>query len=207
MEHPEVTTDSRPVPTPVRGSQVDRPPQLDLDADSDVEVVSQVKCPDSWPHDCCPRSPWDRPSPASTALDGSEPKESGSGAEGGPKNSFPEGALTDVPKTNGVADFQGADDEDSDLNNQIPDINDKNAPRFAVGQHHLSENAIRLRSKRVFTKRVDGSMKVSESIFNEWKGGGRPKKTLEQIFKACGYDPEPCLRIQRESLFQLNQPP
>jgi hypothetical protein len=88
VEHPEVTTDSRPVPTPVRGSQVDRPPQLDLDADSDVEVVSQVKCPDSWPHDCCPRSPWDRPSPASTALDGSEPKESGSGAEGGPKNSF-----------------------------------------------------------------------------------------------------------------------
>ena len=82
-EHPEVTADSRPVPTPVRGSQVDRPPQLDLDDDSDVELVSQVKCPDSWPHDCCPRSPWDRPSPASTALDGSEPKESGSGAEGG----------------------------------------------------------------------------------------------------------------------------
>ena len=78
---------------------------------------------------------------------------------------------------------------------EVPCITDKNAPKFKVGEHHVSENAIRQRAKRIFTKRVDGSMKVSETIYNEWKGRGGPRKTLEQIFKNCGYDPDTFLYI------------
>ena len=78
---------------------------------------------------------------------------------------------------------------------QVPCITDQKAPRFKVGEHHVSDNAIRQRAKRIFTKRVDGSMKVSETIYNEWKGRGQPRKTLEQIFKNCGYDPDTFLFI------------
>lgn len=89
-----------------------------------------------------------------------------------------------VPYKNGAPDF----DEDS-----VPTLGDAAAERFRVDEHHLSPNAIRQRAKRIFTKRVDGSMKVSQQIFDEWKGGGTKKKTLEQIFKSVGYCPEPCL--------------
>lgn len=78
---------------------------------------------------------------------------------------------------------------------EVPCISDKKAPRFQVGEHHVSENAVRQRAKRMFTKRVDGSMKVTEKIYNEWKGRGQPRKTLEQIFKNCGYDPDTFLFI------------
>ena len=76
---------------------------------------------------------------------------------------------------------------------EIPDIQDPLAPRFKVGEHHLSPEAIRSRSKRIFTPRANGSKKVSEEIWNDWKAGGNRKKLLEEIFKRCGYDPETCL--------------
>lgn len=80
--------------------------------------------------------------------------------------------------------------ENSDVLDEIPDIQDPLAPRFKVGEHHLSPEAIRSRSKRIFTPRANGSKKVSEEIWNDWKAGGNRKKLLEEIFKRCGYDPE-----------------
>lgn len=79
------------------------------------------------------------------------------------------------------------------LADEVPDINDLEAPRFYPGQHQLSDNAIKLRAKRIFTPRIDGSMKVSQTIFNEWKSRGKERQSLEQIFKQVGYDADPCL--------------
>ena len=73
---------------------------------------------------------------------------------------------------------------------EVPDINNLHAPRFEKGEHHLSPNAIRCRARRIFTPRVDGTKKVSETIFKEWHQKGQPRKNLEDIFKQCGYDPE-----------------
>ena len=74
---------------------------------------------------------------------------------------------------------------------EIPELGDKTAPKFDVGEDQLSPNAIRQRAKRIFTPRVDGSLKVSETIFREWKSKGQPRKNLEQIFKSVGYDVDP----------------
>ena len=76
---------------------------------------------------------------------------------------------------------------------QIPDILDASAPKPKLGEHHLSAEAIRSRTKRIFTPRADGSRKVSDEIWNDWKAKGSRKKLLEDIFKRCGYDSEPCL--------------
>lgn len=72
----------------------------------------------------------------------------------------------------------------------IPSLDDQDAPRPELRSHTLSKNAIRCRSGRIFKRRADGSTKVSQEIFNEWHNGGEPRRALEQIFKACGYDPE-----------------
>ena len=73
---------------------------------------------------------------------------------------------------------------------EIPDIRDTLAPRYAVGEHHLTDAAIRGRARRIFEKRADGSKKVSEQIWAEWKGKGPARKLLEDIFKRVGYDPD-----------------
>ena len=73
---------------------------------------------------------------------------------------------------------------------EIPSLTDKTAPRFQVGDHHISQRAIKQRANRVFTPRADGSLKVSKEIFDEWKQRGRARRTLEEIFKQCGYDPD-----------------
>ena len=75
----------------------------------------------------------------------------------------------------------------------IPDLHDATVPKPKVGMHTLSASAIRGRIRRVFTRKINGSAKVSEQIFQEYQAGGQGKKTLEQIFKQCGYDPEACL--------------
>ena len=72
----------------------------------------------------------------------------------------------------------------------IPLLGDTSAPRDYVGEHSLTQNAIRCRTKRIFKRRADGSAKVAESIFQEWHAGGEGKKSLEAIFKQCGYDPD-----------------
>ena len=84
-------------------------------------------------------------------------------------------------------DVLEAEDFDGSL---VRSVGDATAPKFDVGDHHLSPNAIKQRSKRIFTRRVDGSLKVSEKIYGEWKSKGPARKTLEQIFKQCGYDPD-----------------
>ena len=73
---------------------------------------------------------------------------------------------------------------------EIPSVADKSAPRFRVGDHHISQRAIKQRANRIFTPRADGSLKVSKEIFDEWKQKGRARRTLEEIFKQCGYDPD-----------------
>ena len=83
---------------------------------------------------------------------------------------------------------------DEDDLDEIPDINDALAPRFKVHEHHLSPEAIRSRSKRIFTKRADGSKKVSDEIWNDWHAKGKSRRLLEDIFKQCGYDPETWFR-------------
>ena len=76
----------------------------------------------------------------------------------------------------------------------IPDLSDAFAPRFHPGEHHLSQEAIRSRAKRIFTPRIDGSKKVSDEIWNDWKAKGKRRSLLQDIFKQCGYDPETCLK-------------
>ena len=76
----------------------------------------------------------------------------------------------------------------------IPELGDERAPKPRLGEHHISPEAIRQRTKRVFTPRADGSLKVSQKIFDEWKGRGKARKDLEEIFKQCGYDVD--LRMQ-----------
>lgn len=73
---------------------------------------------------------------------------------------------------------------------EIPDIRDAFAPTFSPSEHHLTDSAIRSRAKRIFTPRVDGSKKVSDEIWNDWKAGGSKRRLLQDIFKQCGYDPE-----------------
>lgn len=72
----------------------------------------------------------------------------------------------------------------------VPDIKDAQAPRPVLGQPHISEEAIRQRAKRIFMPRRDGSLKVSQEIFKEWKAKGKERKNLEEIFKRCGYNAE-----------------
>ncbi len=79
------------------------------------------------------------------------------------------------------------------LEDEIPDIADSLAPKFIPGQAQLSADAIRSRTKRIFQKRANGTKKVSEEIWNDWHSKGPKKRVLEEIFKRCGYDPEPRL--------------
>ena len=78
-----------------------------------------------------------------------------------------------------------------DLWDEIPDVSDALAPRPVLGQAHISPEAVRSRSRRIFTKRGDGSKKVSDEIWDEWHSKGPKKRMLEQIFKQCEYDPDP----------------
>ena len=88
---------------------------------------------------------------------------------------------------------EGDDEVQEDHGNtggeKIYDIKDQSAPKPQVGAHTLTASAIRGRIRRVFTRKMDGSAKVSEAIFQEYQAGGTGKKTLEDIFRRCGYDP------------------
>ncbi|CAK9110187.1 Putative E3 ubiquitin-protein ligase HERC1, partial [Durusdinium trenchii] len=58
---------------------------------------------------------------------------------------------------------------------EIPELADGLAPKPTLGTHHISPEAIRSRSRRIFEKRADGLKKVSDQIWNDWKAKG-PKK-------------------------------
>lgn len=70
----------------------------------------------------------------------------------------------------------------------IPDLVDALAPKPILGEAQLSEEAIRSRTRRIFTRRGDGTKKVSDEIWNDWHAKGKKKQLLQQIFKQCGYD-------------------
>lgn len=199
MENPEVSESAhRPVPTP---SRQDSAPSADASLDSDVEVVESAGPVNEVPLDDAQsqqplfgvESPAPTPAPteldpptASTDLD---PPTASTGDQGDVE------ATLKVPSDVEDETPYGDEDEDEDEKNgcvDIPRIDNAFAPRFSPREHHISPNAIRQRTKRIFTKRVDGTMKVSETIFNEWKGKGQARKNLEQIFKSCGYDAVSC---------------
>lgn len=73
----------------------------------------------------------------------------------------------------------------------VPFADDQLAQKPNLYQHTLSPNAIRQRAQRIFKRRTDGSLKVSQTIFDEWHSKGKDRRMLEQIFKQCGYDVEP----------------
>ena len=92
---------------------------------------------------------------------------------------------------NAVANASLADVDPEALD--IPVLGDPSAPKSLVGVHDLNSDAVRQRTKRIFTPRADGSLKVSQAVFDEWKSKGKERKNLEMIFKQCGYDPDPRL--------------
>ena len=91
--------------------------------------------------------------------------------------------LVDSPKNDFV--------DTLNVNVHVPVIGDETAPKPELGKHHISLNAIRCRTRRIFTRKVDGQAKVSETIFQEWQQGGQGRRTLEEIFKQCGYCADP----------------
>lgn len=195
-EHPEC---DRPVATPVRQ---DRPSSPNSQANEGLPAKPSVHL-ESWElnQDAQPQNTWE-PSPAPTLLDSTEKPAGGSRVVGSKPQDLPQkpekvelpSPTLEVPPTQPSP--ESVTPETSDEETEVPDIQDQSAPRFGVGEHHISQNAIKQRAKRIFTKRVDGSMKVSETIFNEWKGKGQARKNLEQIFKSVGYDPDPCVCFQ-----------
>ena len=81
------------------------------------------------------------------------------------------------------------------LANQVPELTDPRASKPRLDEHTLSTAAIQSRAQRIFRLRANGEKKVSEEIWNDWHAKGQRKKTLEMIFKRCGYDPEPLIAI------------
>ena len=110
----------------------------------------------------------------------------------------PNGLITQQPiiepmeyPENEPFEASGLDDDDDELDLDIPDISDAFAPKPVVGAPQLSPAAIRSRAKRIFQKRADGSKKVSDEIWADWHAKGSKRRNLEDIFKGCGYDPDP----------------
>ena len=71
----------------------------------------------------------------------------------------------------------------------VPEKDDPNAQRPALGELHITDQAIRMRTQRIFKRHANGTLKVSETVFAEWHERGSRRKLLEQFFHQCGYDP------------------
>ena len=76
----------------------------------------------------------------------------------------------------------------------IPDKNDPRAVMPVVGEPQISKKAIEMRTQRIFKRRANGGLKVSEVVFQEWHEKGARGTLLETIFRQVGYDPAP--RVQ-----------
>ena len=76
----------------------------------------------------------------------------------------------------------------------IPDKNDPRAVMPVVGEPQISKKAIEMRTQRIFKRRANGGLKVSEVVFQEWHEKGARRTLLETIFRQVGYDPAP--RVQ-----------
>ena len=190
-DHPEVASDVRPVPTPTRQENsvplvgASPAPTVADPQDSDVEVVVDSSGRQELWQDAQSQK---YPGEGDESDEGEHDKDDKSVA-------VPE--ATRVPPVQSQPPEEQASHRDDDQESledwDIPSVDDVEAPRPQVGQHTLTPNAIRQRAKRIFTKRVDGSMKVSETIFQEWKSKGAARKNLETIFRSVGYDPDSCL--------------
>lgn len=75
-------------------------------------------------------------------------------------------------------------------NDEIPALGDEFAVQPELGAPQLSKAAIAQRARRMFAPRANGKLKVSQKIFDEWHSKGKERRTLEEIFKRCGYDPD-----------------
>ncbi|CAE7194944.1 unnamed protein product [Symbiodinium sp. CCMP2592] len=80
----------------------------------------------------------------------------------------------------------------------IPDLCDKQAPSPPPSEMSLSDGAIDRRMRRVFTARVDGTVKVPQKFVDQWRKRGDARKSLQKIFASCGYNPEDELTIEGE---------
>ena len=174
QENPEV----RPLPSPVRQDGFPQPSPASTVEDKESLALAEVlEVPDVTPPEYwqdAQGQPVDTESPTLKV----ESQQCLGGGLANPVGGTPE---VECPTPTELGD------------EETPWVGDLTAPKFKIGEHHISDNAIKMRTKRIFTKRVDGSMKVSETIYNEWKGKGQARKNLEQIFKQCGYDADPCL--------------
>ena len=73
---------------------------------------------------------------------------------------------------------------------EVPDLHDTSAAKPKLGVPQISPQAMRMRSQRVFTPRTNGTLKVSQQIFDEWHSKGPRRTMLEGIFAQCGYSPD-----------------
>ena len=73
----------------------------------------------------------------------------------------------------------------------VPTMGDQNATQPTAGKLRVSESALYHRMYRVFHPR-NGNKKVSDAMIKQWDKGGKSRKNLQQVFQACGYNPDRC---------------
>ena len=72
----------------------------------------------------------------------------------------------------------------------IPDVKD-GMPKPEAGKIRLSQCAVDNRLRRIFHPRGPWPRRtVSEEMIKLWDKGGKSRKSLEQVFQSCGYDPD-----------------
>ena len=72
----------------------------------------------------------------------------------------------------------------------VPDVSDKSHPKPKDGELRVSETAIYHRMRRVFHPKNVTKRKVSEEMVKQFDKGGRSRKSLQQVFQSCGYNPD-----------------
>ena len=86
--------------------------------------------------------------------------------------------------TPGHSPATGVDDS------MIPDVKD-GMPKPEAGKIRLTQCAIDNRLRRIFHPRGPRPKRtVSEEMIKLWDKGGKSRKSLEQVFQSCGYDPD-----------------
>lgn len=94
---------------------------------------------------------------------------------------------------------QGASDSQTPSPNppKLPDPSDCRAPMKqesspgpVAGELRLSETAVYHRMRRVFHPTGGKKRKVSDEMVKQWDKGGKSRRSLQQIFQSCGYNPD-----------------
>ena len=187
-----MATPVRHAPPDASVSNLETPPMsTQPDEDSDVEIVGTATVPSGK----VPEMFQDAQTPESMFPDTLRDDEGGVPCDAELPDVVPNPKDVERKLSMPLPEEEGFNGED------VHDVKDQHAPRFGTDEHHLSANAIRQRTKRIFTPRVDGSLKVSEKIFNEWKGKGSARKSLEQIFKSVGYDVDSSICLNNKILY------